>query len=97
MPVLAAEIPTVANGGLSKDGKSVTWKLKRGVSGTTANRSLPMIVFSTGNTKDPGTAAVTVSSYSNVVVKKIDSHTVEVTYSKPTPFWADPFVGTAAC
>src|SRR5215813_13542232 len=28
---LAAEIPTAQNGGLAKDGKSVTWKLKKGV------------------------------------------------------------------
>ena len=31
VPVLAAELPTTANGGLSADGKVVTWKLKRGV------------------------------------------------------------------
>ena len=30
-PVLAAEIPSRENGGLAADGKSVTWKLKRGV------------------------------------------------------------------
>ena len=30
-PVLAAEIPSVQNGGVAKDGKSVTWKLKKGV------------------------------------------------------------------
>jgi peptide/nickel transport system substrate-binding protein len=31
IPILAAEIPTRENGGLSEDGKSVTWKLKQGV------------------------------------------------------------------
>src|SRR6201993_4139107 len=31
VPVLAAEIPSVENGGLSEEGTSVTWKLKRGV------------------------------------------------------------------
>jgi len=31
-PVLAAEIPSLANGGVARDGLSVTWKLKRGVS-----------------------------------------------------------------
>src|SRR5207245_760429 len=31
VPALAAEIPTVANGGVSKDLKTVTWKLKPGV------------------------------------------------------------------
>src|SRR5216684_5524052 len=30
-PNLAAEIPSVQNGGLAKDGRSVTWKLKKGV------------------------------------------------------------------
>ena len=31
VPVLAAEIPSVENGGLSEEGTSVTWKLKQGV------------------------------------------------------------------
>ena len=31
VPVLAAEIPTQQNGGLAKDGKSVTWKIKKNV------------------------------------------------------------------
>src|SRR5262245_65345292 len=30
-PVLAAEIPTLQNGGLSKDGKTVVWMLKKDV------------------------------------------------------------------
>src|SRR5262249_301386 len=31
IPVLAAEVPSKANGGLSEDGKSVTYKLKPGL------------------------------------------------------------------
>ena len=31
VPVLAAEIPDIENGGLAADGTSVTWKLKKGV------------------------------------------------------------------
>src|SRR5262245_4804575 len=31
VPVLAAEAPSVANGGVAKDGRSVVWKLKKGV------------------------------------------------------------------
>src|SRR5262250_745663 len=31
VPVLAAETPSIANGGVSRDGTSVVWRLKRGV------------------------------------------------------------------
>src|SRR6516225_609586 len=31
IPVLAAEIPDIENGGIAADGMSVTWKLKKGV------------------------------------------------------------------
>src|SRR5262245_13478161 len=31
VPVLAAEVPSRANGGIAADGRSTTWKLKRGV------------------------------------------------------------------
>src|SRR5438093_3785514 len=31
LPALASEIPTIANGGISADLKSATWKLKQGV------------------------------------------------------------------
>jgi peptide/nickel transport system substrate-binding protein len=93
-PVLAAEIPTVENGGLAKDGKSVTWKLKQGV---TWHDGKPFtaddVVFNWEYAKDPGTAATTSGSYTNVKVEKVDSHTVKVLFDKPTPFWADAFVG----
>jgi peptide/nickel transport system substrate-binding protein len=94
-PVLAAEIPTRENGGLAADGKSVTWKLKRGV---TWHDGTPFTaddcMFNWEYAKDPATAAVSIGSYKEVVVEKIDSHTVKVIFSKPTPFWADAFVGT---
>ena len=49
---------------------------------------------SPGNTRsDPATAAVTIGVYKDVKVEKVDSHTVKVTFEKPTPFWADAFVG----
>ena len=32
VPVLAQEVPSLQNGGVAKDGTSVTWKLKHGVS-----------------------------------------------------------------
>ncbi len=39
IPTLAKEIPTVQNGGVSADGKTVTWKLKEGLVYRMASRS----------------------------------------------------------
>ena len=37
---------------------------------------------------------MTIGSYKDVKVEKVDDHTVIVHFAKPTPFWADAFVGT---
>src|SRR6202451_35811 len=93
VPVLAAEIPSKDNDGLTEDGLPVIWKLKRGVKwhdGTpfTADD----VVFTWEYARNPETAAVTIASYRDVKVEKIDDFTVRVTFAKPTPFWADAFV-----
>lgn len=94
-PKLAAEIPTRENGGVAADGKSVTWKLKQGV---TWHDGKPFtaddVVFNWEYAKDPATAAYTIGSYQDVVVEKVDQYTVVVKFKKPTPFWADAFVGS---
>jgi peptide/nickel transport system substrate-binding protein len=93
-PVLAAEIPTVQNGGLARDGRSVTWKLKKGV---TWHDGKPFTaddcLFTWEFAADPATASVSIGTYKDVKVDKVDSHTIRVTFQKPTPFWADAFCG----
>jgi peptide/nickel transport system substrate-binding protein len=93
-PILAAEIPTEQNGGVAKDGRSVTWKLKKGV---TWHDGKPFTaddcVFTWEFASDPATASVSIGTYKDIKVDKVDSHTIKVTFAKPTPFWADPFVG----
>ena len=92
-PVLAAEIPSRENGGLAADGKSVTWKLKRDAKWHDGKPfTADDVVFNWEYAKDPATACVTIGSYKDVKVEKIDDFTVKVSFSKPTPFWADAFV-----
>ena len=94
IPKLAAEIPSKANGGLSADGKSVTWKLKQGVKWHDGQPfSADDVVFNWKYATDPATAAVTLGAYKDITVEKVDDHTVRITFAKPTPFWATPFVG----
>jgi peptide/nickel transport system substrate-binding protein len=95
-PVLAEAIPGREDGTLAADGKSVTWKLKKGV---TWHDGKPFtaddVVFTWEYAKNPATAAVTVGSYKDVVVEKVDDYTVVVKFPQPTPFWADAFVASA--
>jgi len=94
--ILAAELPSVENGGLAADGKSVTWKLKQNVKW---HDGMPFtaddVVFNWEYARDPATAAVTSGSYKFVKVEKIDTYTVKVIFDQPAPFWADAFVSVA--
>ncbi len=95
VPVLAAEIPDLENEGLARDGMSVTWKLKPDVQWHDGRPlTADDLVFNWEYAADPATAAVTIGSYKDATVEKVDNLTVRVLFKKPTPFWADAFVGT---
>ena len=95
IPCLAAEIPTKANGSLAADGMSVTWKLKQGVKWHDGKPfTADDVVFTWAYAADLATAAYSTGSYKDITVEKIDDHTVKVLFKAPTPFWADPFVGS---
>src|SRR5436305_2960257 len=84
VPVLAAEVPSTSNDGLKEDGLSVVWKLKKGVKwhdGTpfTADD----VVFNWEYARNPDTAAVTIGSYKDIKVEKLDDHTVRVVFAEP--------------
>src|SRR5882757_9758157 len=97
-PILAETIPGREDGTLAADGKSVTWKLKKGV---TWHDGKPFtaddVVFTWEYARHPGTAALTSGSYKDVMVEKIDPYTVVVKFPRPTPYWADTFVAAAGC
>src|SRR5499426_1742689 len=95
VPVLAADVPSPQNGGVSKDGLSVTWRLKKNV---TWHDGKPFtaddVVFNWEYVNDPGTAAVTIGPYRDISkIDKLDSHTVKLTFKSPTPFWSTAFCG----
>jgi peptide/nickel transport system substrate-binding protein len=95
VPILAAEIPSIENGGLSRDGMSVTWKLKTGVQWHDGRPfTADDVVFNWEYASDPASACTTIGSYRDIRVEKIDSHAVRVRFTKPTPFWADAFVSS---
>jgi peptide/nickel transport system substrate-binding protein len=95
VPVLAAEIPTLQNGGLAKDGKTVTWRLKKGVAWHDGKPfSADDVVFTWEYAADPATAAVSVKTYADIQrVERLDDHTVKVVFKEPRAFWYDAFFG----
>ncbi|MGA7994144.1 MAG: peptide ABC transporter substrate-binding protein [Bradyrhizobium sp.] len=96
--ILAAELPSIQNGGLAADAKSVTWKLKPGVKWHDGKPlTADDAVFTWDYARDPATAAVSVGVYRDLAVEKIDDLTVRVVFDKPTPFWANAFVGAYGC
>ncbi|MEO8310323.1 MAG: peptide ABC transporter substrate-binding protein [Caldimonas sp.] len=93
VPILAADIPSVANGGVLDGGKVVRWRLKKGV---TWHDGKPFtaddVVFTWEFARDPASACVTIGVYKDLTVTKVDDYTVLVSFKKPTPFWATAFV-----
>src|ERR1700722_540753 len=73
VPILAAEIPDFENNGLARDGLSVTWKLKPDVKWHDG-APLPAddLLFPWQYASDPATAAVTIGTYKDVHVEKLD-------------------------
>lgn len=95
IPILAAEIPTRDNGGLSDDGTTVTWRLKQGVRWHDGKPfTADDVVFTWEYAADPATGTVTHGAYRVIKqVEKIDDHTVKVVFPEPTAYWFDAFCG----
>ena len=87
------EIPSLANGGLSPDGTTVTWRLKQGVVWHDGKPfTADDVIFTWEYAADPATAAVSKSSYQNIArIDKLGDHTLKVVFRQPTPFWYDAF------
>jgi peptide/nickel transport system substrate-binding protein len=95
MPILAEEIPSFSNGGLSPDGTAVTWRLKKGVVWHDGQPfTAEDVVFTWEYAADSATGAVTIGSYQNIKhIDTLDEHSIKITFAEPTPFWYDAFCG----
>src|SRR6266478_470636 len=64
VPVLAREVPTLDNGGVAKDGTSVTWRLKPGVQWHDGRPcTADDVIFTWQYASDMATATTTTGSY----------------------------------
>ena len=93
VPILAKEIPSTANGEISADGMSVTWKLKDGVKWSDGTPFTSADVKATFDyIVNPQSATSTLPSYTNVAtVDTPDATTVKITFKSPTAAWYLPF------
>jgi peptide/nickel transport system substrate-binding protein len=94
-PRLAAEIPSLENGGISEDQTSITWKLKEGILWSDGTPfTADDVVFTAEYCMHPEGGCAQLARYEGVkTVEAIDPLTVKVTFTgpKPNPFTA--FVG----
>ncbi|WP_036484871.1 peptide ABC transporter substrate-binding protein [Myxosarcina sp. GI1] len=95
IPFLAAEVPTVENGGVAADGKSVTWKLKQNVKWTDGTPfTAKDVVFTYQFIANPQVGSVSAGTYDVIKsVEAIDDHTVRVNFKNVNPAWHLVFVG----
>lgn len=95
VPKLAAEIPSLENGGVAEDGRSVTWRLKEGVVWSDGEPFTSADVkFTYDYVINEQTTATTVGNYRIIEsIETPDEHTVVIHFNNPTPGWFNVFVG----
>jgi len=96
VPFLAADIPTHANGGLSADGRRVTWTLKKGVLWADGRPfTAADVVFTYHYIVYSPAAAGRAAAYSQIRgIEALDDHRVKITFKNPQADWQQPFVGS---
>lgn len=94
-PFLAAEIPSLDNGGVAEDGASVTWKLRDDVRWADGEPfTAADVLFTYQYVTNPEVKATSTSVYQDIEnVEVIDDYTVKVNFKEPTAAWYAPFVG----
>ncbi len=95
VPILAADIPSVENGGVAADGKSVVWRLRPDVTWADGTPfTAEDVVFTYDFVSNPKVGAATAQFYEAVkTVEAVDEHTVKITFKDVTAAWQIPFTG----
>ena len=98
VPTLVDEIPTVENGGVATDLRSITWKLTKGI---TWSDGTPLtahdVVFTGEYCLDEAGGCNSTSYFTDVTkIEALDDHTVEVHFGVAKPFPYGPFVGSTS-
>jgi peptide/nickel transport system substrate-binding protein len=95
VPILAAEIPSLENGQVADDGKSVTWLLKKNIQWSDGKPfTADDVLFTYEYITNPDVKSSSAGSYSDVKnLEVLDEHTVKVNFKQPTAAWDTPFVG----
>ena len=87
--VLAESMPSRENNLLAADGKSVTWKLKPGISWSDGKPfTADDVVFTWEYVADKATASTQLGLYEGVSkVEKVDERTVKFSFTETSPAW----------
>ncbi len=98
VPWLAQSVPTIENGGVSKDLETITWKLKPGLKWSDGSPVTSSDVkFTWEYCTAPGGGCAQSEKYNDVTaVDAPDPQTVVVHFGVPKPFPYGPFVGAQA-
>ncbi|MGH9174591.1 MAG: peptide ABC transporter substrate-binding protein, partial [Vicinamibacterales bacterium] len=93
VPVLAAEVPTVENGGISEDGTKITYTLKQGVVWSDGEPfTAEDVRFTWEFTIDPDASTTSNAAYIPVEdVEVVDDHTLILHFANPAPAWFGVF------
>lgn len=94
-PRLAAEIPSIENGGIAEDLKSVTWKLKPGVKWADGSAfTAADVSFTAAYCMDPTGGCAQLAKFEGVEkVEAVDDLTVRISFVSPRPDPFSAFVG----
>ena len=94
-PRLAAEIPSLANGGIAQDLKSVTWKLRPGVKWADGSPfTAADVAFTAAYCMDPSGGCAQLAKFEGIEkVEAVDELTVRISFVSPRPDPFSAFVG----